>query len=395
MAAGDAKPVPRKGVATRIYFPIFDADGDLVFGATGLDSEVSIDGGSNTDCTNEAVEIGTSFGWYYLDLTSSETNGDAICGVTKTSTSGAKTTPWSFYPEELGDIRVDVQQISGDSGAADNAESFFDGTGYAGTNNVIPTVNTTTNVTTVNGLAAGVITATSIASDAITAAKIADGAIDAATFAAGAINAAAIAADAITDAKVASDVTIASVTGAVGSVTSGVTVTTNNDKTGYSLSSAGVQAIWDALTSALTAVGSIGKLLVDNINATISSRASQTSVDTVDDFLDTEIAAILAAVDTEIATLVTNVSAILADTGTDGVVLSTAVKQAIADEVLKRGVSNTEDTASAASLTELILMALESSASGSTLTIRKTGGSTFSTRTLTLDNTAEPITGIT
>lgn len=51
-----------------------------------------------------------------------------------------------------------------------------------------------------------------------------------------------------------------------------VTVGTNQDKTGYSLSSAGVQAIWDALTSALTTVGSVGKLLVDNVNASISSR---------------------------------------------------------------------------------------------------------------------------
>lgn len=49
-------------------------------------------------------------------------------------------------------------------------------------------------------------------------------------------------------------------------------LTTNNDKTGYALSSAGVQAIWDALTSALTTVGSIGKLIVDNLNATITSR---------------------------------------------------------------------------------------------------------------------------
>jgi hypothetical protein len=59
-----------------------------------------------------------------------------------------------------------------------------------------------------------------------------------------------------------------------------------------SLASAAIQSIWDALTSALTTASSIGKLLVDNVNATISSRASQTSVDTVDDFLDTEIAAI-------------------------------------------------------------------------------------------------------
>jgi ElaB/YqjD/DUF883 family membrane-anchored ribosome-binding protein len=51
----------------------------------------------------------------------------------------------------------------------------------------------------------------------------------------------------------------------------------NIGKTGYALSTGGVQAIWDALTSALTTVGSIGKLLVDNINATISSRLASTS----------------------------------------------------------------------------------------------------------------------
>jgi hypothetical protein len=43
------------------------------------------------------------------------------------------------------------------------------------------------------------------------------------------------------------------------------------DKVGYALSAAGVQAIWDALTSALTTGGSIGKLIVDNLNATITS----------------------------------------------------------------------------------------------------------------------------
>lgn len=59
-------------------------------------------------------------------------------------------------------------------------------------------------------------------------------------------------------------------------VTNGVTVTTNNDKTGYGLSSTAVQAIWDALTSALTTVGSIGKLIVTNIDAAISSRMSTT-----------------------------------------------------------------------------------------------------------------------
>lgn len=75
---------------------------------------------------------------------------------------------------------------------------------------------------------------------------------------------------------------------AVGSVTAGVTVTTNNDKTGYALSSAGVQAIWDALTSALTTAGSVGKLLVDNINITLS---------TISGYVDTEVAAIKAKTD--------------------------------------------------------------------------------------------------
>lgn len=51
-----------------------------------------------------------------------------------------------------------------------------------------------------------------------------------------------------------------------------VTVGTNNDKTGYGLSVAAVQAVWDALTSALTTVGSIGKRISDNLDATISSR---------------------------------------------------------------------------------------------------------------------------
>lgn len=58
-----------------------------------------------------------------------------------------------------------------------------------------------------------------------------------------------------------------------------VIVATNNDKTGYSLSSAAIQAIWDALTSALITAGSIGKLLVDNINATISSRSTITTAE--------------------------------------------------------------------------------------------------------------------
>lgn len=168
---------------------------------------------------------------------------------------------------------------------------------------------TATNITAAAGIAVS-----SIGAGAITAAAIATGAIDADALAA---DAAAEIADAVWDEDatahqttgtfgqaigdpVADTNTIygAVVTGAAGATvaadiiavkadTAAILADTGTDgvvvaaasKTGYALSAAGVQAIWDALTSALTTVGSIGKLLVDNINATISSRSSHAAAD--------------------------------------------------------------------------------------------------------------------
>lgn len=72
--------------------------------------------------------------------------------------------------------------------------------------------------------------------------------------------------------------------GTATTVTSGVTVTTNNDKTGYSLSASAVQAIWDAATSALVTAGSIGKFLVDELSALTSRLTAQraTNLDNLD-----------------------------------------------------------------------------------------------------------------
>lgn len=286
-------PYPVYGLPYGVAFPLLDADGDPV-SPSSPDSEISKNGDTFADCTNEATEIATSSGVCYLLLTGTELTADVV--AVRIQSTGAKTTILTLYPRKLVSVRAgtsasggsststivldasaaavddyyngmivaavidsvtevrvitdytgstqtatvtpdwntapdnddtftiylpegvqlqqsnltyisgaavsassgllnaNVTQLSGDSTAADNAEAFFDGTGYAGTNNVIPLVTTTTtatNVTTVNGLAADVITATSIASDAIT------------------------------DAKVASDVTIASVTGSVGSVATG------------------------------------------------------------------------------------------------------------------------------------------------------------------------------
>ena len=206
-----------------------------------------------------------------------------------------------------------------------------------------------------------------------------------ASLAANAITATAIAADAITDAKVAADVTIASVTGAVGSVTGNVGgnvtgsvgsvaaggITASSiaaDAIGASELAADAvaeiaDAVWDEVLSGhLTAgttgaglnsagsagdpwstavpgaygAGTAGKILGDNLNATVSSRLASASytapldasgtrsavglasanldtqiaavkTDTANIYsaIDTEVAAILAAVDTEVAQIVT------------------------------------------------------------------------------------------
>lgn len=79
---------------------------------------------------------------------------------------------------------------------------------------------------------------------------------------------------------------VASVTADVGITQAGAdkvwstTVRAITDKAGFALSAAGVQAVWDALTSALTTVGSIGKRLADDIDAAISSRSTYAGADT-------------------------------------------------------------------------------------------------------------------
>src|SRR5215813_1595543 len=133
MASTDARPVPQKNVAYRVTFPILDADGDLVTGAAGLDSEISKDQGTFADCTNEATEIATSSGMYYLDLTSTEMNADTVAIIVKTSTSGAKTTPIVLYPQEAGDIAVNVTYWNGTAVATPDTAGYPKVTHKSGT----------------------------------------------------------------------------------------------------------------------------------------------------------------------------------------------------------------------------------------------------------------------
>src|SRR3990167_4102282 len=163
---------PKKNATFTVTFPIYDNDGDLVTAAAALDSEVSKDGGTFTDCTNEAGEIATSSGLYTLALTATEMNADIVATITKTTTTNAKTAVNVMYTatRQLADLAYPAT-----SGRSIDAAA----------------------------IANGAIDAATFAAGAIDAAAIANAAIDAATFAAGAIDAAAIAADAITAAKIA------------------------------------------------------------------------------------------------------------------------------------------------------------------------------------------------
>lgn len=186
MASTDAKPVPQKNVAYRVTFAILDADGDLVTGAAGLDSEVSKDGAAFADCTNEATEIATSSGMYYLDLTSTEMNADTVAVIVKTSTSGAKTVPIVMYPEEAGDIRVNVTQFGGTNGTFASGRPEVNTSHIAGSAVSTSTAQIGVNVIQAAGTAwnSGAIGASTLATDTITAAKIAADAIGASELAA-------------------------------------------------------------------------------------------------------------------------------------------------------------------------------------------------------------------
>jgi hypothetical protein len=173
-------------------------------------------------------------------------------------------------------------------------------------------------------------------------AALVSGRIDASVgaMAANVLTASAIAADAITDAKVASDVTIASVTGAVGSVTGNVggnvTGSVGSIATGGIAAASFAAGAIDAAAIATNAIGSdelaasaiteiqsglatsaalttvegkidtidgiVDSILVDTAEigaagAGLTVLATQASVNTIDDFLDTEIAAIKAKTD--------------------------------------------------------------------------------------------------
>jgi hypothetical protein len=292
------------------------ASGTVTFPNATLASTTNITAGTITTATN----VTTVNGLAANVITATSINADAITAA------------------KIADGAIDAATLAtGTITAAKFAAGAIDAAAIA------------TGAIDADALAADTITATKIATGAITAAKFAAGAIDAAAIATGAIDADALAADTITAAKVADDVSTeiankvwdtdatghqtlgtfgqaigdpvadtntiykAVVTDATGATvgvdvvavkaeTASIQTDTNDLQTQIGTAGAGLTNInlpdqtmnitGDITGNLSGSVGSVTGLTAANLDATISSRASQASVNTIDDFLDTEIAAI-------------------------------------------------------------------------------------------------------
>ncbi len=289
----NALPYPVYGVPWTIVFPLLDADGDPVTGAT-CDSEVSLNGNTGADCTNEGTEIpfttATNKGQYYLTLTGAEMTADIVTVSIYSATS--KATVIVLYPRKLVTLATGTSQ-GGAAGYITLAASTVDYDNQFNGCLCVATIDTLTearilqfctaasqqctvtpnwNVTpdsddtyviylpegrqiTLADVSAWLgATAPAMTGDAYARLGAPAGASVSADVAAVKGDSAAILADTGTD---------------------GVVVAAAS-KTGYALSAAGVQTIWDALTSALTTVGSIGKKLADWVVGTIDTYTGNT-----------------------------------------------------------------------------------------------------------------------
>lgn len=105
----NALPYPIYGCPFVISFPFWDTD-SLVTGASAPDAEISKNGDTYADCTNESTEIATSSGTYYLIITGAELTCDLATIIAKSTTSGLFTTVATLSPRKLVTVRAGTAQ---------------------------------------------------------------------------------------------------------------------------------------------------------------------------------------------------------------------------------------------------------------------------------------------
>lgn len=274
-------------------------------------------------------------------------------------------------PSVAGRPSVDAIALSGDTAAADNAKSFFDGTGYAGTNNVIPTVTTLTGHTAQTGDAfarLGAPAGASVSADVAAVktdtgnlvTRITSGLFTGITSLAQWLGLIAGKQVGNTTARTELRATGAG-SGTFDETTDSQEALKDDQMTAVELENAVLDAVladhldsgsvgaginaassagdpWATAIPGAYGAGTAGKIVGDNLNATVSSRSSldaagirtalgmgsanldtqlsglDTKLNTIDDFLDTEIAGMVTSLATIAGYLDTEIAAILADT---------------------------------------------------------------------------------
>jgi hypothetical protein len=199
-----------------------------------------------------------------------------------------------------------------------------------------------------------------------------------------------------------------------------VTVGANNDKTGYSLATAPLDAsgtaaaVWGALLANYTTAGTFGGQIVRSANsnntvqitganhvaadihelqpAVITAAAFDLGAVDANALAADAAAEIASAVRTNLATELGRIDAATSTRATPADIPSAIT---IADAVLSRSVANVETTAGEHTLCTLVLAALEGAISGNTWTIKRSNGSTTHyTKTVTADANASPIVSV-
>lgn len=333
-------------------YTLLDSDGIDVDGTTGIHA-FSIDTGDNTDASFFAA------GSFYTVIVSAVTvDSQTVNFIAATfrlvpaeSSSGVPKVDVSHFGGSAGTFASGRPEVN-TTHAAGTAWASGAITAASIAADAITAAKIADGAIDAATFAAGAINAAAIASDAITAAKIADGAIDAATFASGALDAVwstaartltALDEDSTTldlDATIRAavglasanlDTQLAAIDDYIDTEVAAIKATTDKldgmvelTSDGYIFKTTALAQVWDETLAAHLISGSTGQALNaagaagdpwttalpgaysagqagyivgTNLDATISSRASQTSLDTLDNYVDTEVAAIKAKTD--------------------------------------------------------------------------------------------------
>jgi len=370
-------------------------------------------------------------------------NADTVAIIVKTSTSGAKTTVIVLYPQESGDVKVDVETIktqsvtcsegvtvyahvgtsaastaqTGDSYAIVNSGTY----GNSALKTLIDTVDdfVDTEVAAIKAKTDNLPATPASAADCITAAGVRT---------------------AVGLATANLDTQLSAIAGYIDTEVSAIKSKTDNlpsdpaDASDIATAFGTVNSTLATIAAYVDTEVAAIKAKTDNLPANPAASGDIPSATTIASQVRTELATELARIDvatstrlasssyvapldaagvrsavglasanldTQLADLPTNSELSTALAGADDATLaaiaalSIPTTTQIADAVLSRSVSNVEGSAAEHTLCTVVLAMLESSVSGTAWTIKRTDGSTtHATKTVTTDATAHPITGV-